>query len=384
MAANPILEINNAGPVGQARVELGDLTILVGPQASGKSIFLQFLKLVLDSGPITRELRKYGMEWGKNEGEFLDLYLGEGMRGIWRSGRSGLNWNGKPRSLSSLIESRGKAGAVDRAFLVPAQRVLTFSHDAWIRPFSEYRAGDPFAVREFSEQLRRQLEVGLGRGEGLFPNTRRLKSEIRELLAENVFGQFKLMLRKDGPRKRLVLGMGAESAALPPMVWSAGQREFVPLLLGLYYLLPPAKRPRRGELQWAMIEELEMGLHPRAITAMLVIVLELLWRGYRVVLSTHSPLVLEFVWAAGILQEQRAKPASVLRLLDCKQSPAMLKVASAALAKQFRAYYFPGSGGQVKDITSLDPGAEDPEIAGWGGLTSMSARVTEIVAEAVS
>ena len=73
MATGQVLELRNVGPIRDAEVTIGDLTVLVGPQASGKSIFLQFLKLVLDSGPVTRELRKYGMEWEKDERLFLDL-----------------------------------------------------------------------------------------------------------------------------------------------------------------------------------------------------------------------------------------------------------------------------------------------------------------------
>ena len=46
------------------------------------------------------------------------------------------------------------------------------------------------------------------------------------------------------------------------MVWSAGQREFVPLLLGMYWLMPPAKISPAQRLEWVVIEEPEMGLHP--------------------------------------------------------------------------------------------------------------------------
>jgi len=77
------------------------------------------------------------------------------------------------------------------------------------------------------------------------------------------------------------------------MVWSAGQREFVPLLLGLYWFASPTKVKRRGGIRWVMIEEMEMGLHPKGIEVMLFIILDLLWRGYRVCLSTHSPHVLD-------------------------------------------------------------------------------------------
>ena len=42
------LTIENVGPIKKASVEFGDLTILVGPHATGKTVFLQFLKLFED------------------------------------------------------------------------------------------------------------------------------------------------------------------------------------------------------------------------------------------------------------------------------------------------------------------------------------------------
>ena len=62
------------------------------------------------------------------------------------------------------------------------------------------------------------------------------------------------------------------------MVWSAGQREVIPLLLGLYWLMPSTRISKRRDVEWAIIEELEMGLHPHAISAVLLMVLELLTR----------------------------------------------------------------------------------------------------------
>ena len=39
------LKVKSLGPIKEADVTFGDLTLLVGPQASGKSIFIQMLKL---------------------------------------------------------------------------------------------------------------------------------------------------------------------------------------------------------------------------------------------------------------------------------------------------------------------------------------------------
>jgi hypothetical protein len=116
--------------------------------------------------------------------------------------------------------------------------------DGWPRPFSDYSPGDPFAVRDFSERLRRLVETEFT-GERLFPQERRLKAAFRKILLENVFGDFELRVDRFRSQKRLVLASAHGGDGLPHMVWSAGQREFIPLLLGLYWRCP--RRKCRGE-----------------------------------------------------------------------------------------------------------------------------------------
>ena len=55
------LRVSNLGPIQDASVEFGDLTVLVGPQATGKSLLLQLLKLLLDVGPIRNELKRFNL-----------------------------------------------------------------------------------------------------------------------------------------------------------------------------------------------------------------------------------------------------------------------------------------------------------------------------------
>lgn len=263
-------------------------------------------------------------------------------------------------------------------FFIPAQRVLTLAR-GWPRPFTDYSPGDPFVVRDYSEKLRLLMESELG-SEVLFPQTRRLKAEIREVLQRTMFAGFRLQIDKQGPQRRLVLSQRDGEAPLPFMVWSAGQREFVPLLLGLYWLLPPTKVARRAKIEWVVIEELEMGLHPQAISAVLLLVLELLSRDYRVCLSTHSPHVLDVVWAMKTLRQERANPTKLLQIFDVEATPSMKKLATSVLAKEARVYYFDRSTGRTRDISNLDPGAADTAESGWGGLTEFSGRVQEVVA----
>jgi len=377
------LKLIQVGQISRAEVQFGDLTVLVGPQATGKSIFLQFLKLALDTGYVHDQLHKHGIEWERSVPAFLDVYLGEGMRGVWREGAEGsaVEVDGQPVDLAKWVAPRRRASKAT-AFYIPAQRVLSLAN-GWPRPFQSFASEDPFAVRDFSETFRLLMEQEFTRAAALFPKTNRLKREYRELLNRHVFGGFGLHVDRHGAQKRLVLRREEGAAAIPFMAWSAGQREFVPLLMGLYWLMPSAKVKRRSDLSWVIIEEPEMGLHPNAISAVVLLVLELLWRGYRVCLSTHSPHVLDVVWAIRTIQQHRADSGRLLEVFEVRKTGPMKEVADTAIKKEAKVYYFDRSG-EARDISNLDPGSNDRLEAGWGGLSEFSGRVNEIVAKVVN
>jgi hypothetical protein len=214
-----------------------------------------------------------------------------------------------------------------------------------------------------------------------------LKKAYRTRIDDAVFHGGKVGLEQDKQHaRRLKLSHG--TAQLPFMTWTAGQREFTPLLLGLYHLLPPRNRLKQPGINWVVIEEPEMGLHPQAVTVFMLLVLDLLWRGYRVVLSTHSPLVLTVVWMLRRLRESKARWQLVCDGFGVKDKGSMRKVAERALQKDLRSYLlsFGVDDSKVysKDISSLDPGAEDDDVAGWGGLTGFSSQFGDAVRVAVN
>lgn len=377
----PTLNIQNLGQIKEANLSFGDLTVLVGPQATGKSIALQLLKLMVDAGQVQDEMGRYGIDWSGKLPDFIDAYFGEGMHSIWKQGQSNVTWSGKAVDLVQIAK-RKRTGKDEKLFFIPAQRVLAL-RDGWPRPFTDYSPGDPFAVREFSEKLRVLVEKEFG-GESLFPQPKRLKKEFRELLERDVFSKFSLKVDKVRSQKRLVLGNGKDDESLPYMVWSAGQREFVPLLLGFYWLMPPTAVSRRGDIEWVVLEELEMGLHPKAISVVLLMVFELLARGYRVCLSTHSSQVLDAMWALKHLRENKAKPEVLLDVFDAPKTQAMIRMAEAVLGKTSCVHYFDRQSGCARDISALDPGAEEEGNAGWGGLSEFSGRANDAVAHAVA
>lgn len=375
------LHIENFGPIKNADITLRDLNISVGPQASGKSLFWQLLKLLLDAPTIRDEFHRFNIDWGKDIKGFLSLYFGEGMEHL-SSPDTVIQLDGQTRSLDKLFERRkGNGDRVEDMFYVPAQRVMAL-RDGLTRTFLEFRSGDPYVVRDFSDKLHRLVQTEFAKAEKLFPQANRLNGHLRKLVDDAFFRGFSLELSRDSTyQKKLVLKR--EAVQLPFMVWSAGQREFSPLLLGLYWLMPAGKVSRRDNLRWVVIEEPEMGLHPKAISAFMALVLELLRRGYRVCLSTHSPHVLDVVWALQTLKSHGGTDKDVLRLLGMPSNPATKAIAASALEKTISVQYFkPGIG--AVDISPLDPGSDRADVAGWGGLTEFSASIGDIVAEVVA
>lgn len=369
----PRLEVTSLGPIKRASVEFGDLTVFVGPQASGKSILLQCLKLAIDHEAIASELRLHGLYWHDDEAAFLDLYFGEGMRGL-QNAKTEVRWNGRKFKLERPMK-RGAAAFDEKMFYIPAHRALTL-RNGWPRHFGDYSPGDPFVVRAFSEDLRRQMEYGLF-GETLFPHPA-LTTTLQRMLQRGIYGDYKLRLDRSAAQKRLVLRHGRDRP-LPFMVWSAGQREFSPLLLGLYLHIEES----RG-VDWIVLEEPEMGLHPRAITAVLFLVLQLIRRGHRVCISTHSPHILDLVWALRVFIEQGAEPEHVLALFDVRKDSESRAIAESVLKSVIRVYSFDRQSGEVSDISRLDPDSPRPAEVTWGGLIEFSAHVSNVVADFIA
>ena len=120
------------------------------------------------------------------------------------------------------------------------------------------------------------------------------------------------------------------------------------------------------------------------MNTILLMILELLSRGYRVCLSTHSPQVLEMAWALNNLKEAGATADALLRVFGLPPDETLRRVSTSALKKDVTVHYFDGDSGKVHDISTLDPSADQPFEAGWGGLTNFSERANTEVARAVA
>jgi hypothetical protein len=378
-AATPLsLSIKSFAHLADVRLELGDLTVLVGPQGAGKSLALQWLKIAMDGGQLVEALTAAGHPTDRPD-VLIDLIFGNGMAPAW-SAKTEVTLGRRKITPKTL----GRTGNHDeKLFFVPAHRSMLIS-DGWAAPFQKLTSDTPAVARMFSQNL---FDRFSGKDAGtLFPVEKRLKQEIRAQIDAAVFHGGKVGIEEDAQharRLRLVHG----KMHLPFMTWTAGQREFTPLLLGLYHLLPSTKLRKRRKTDWVVIEEPEMGLHPQAITAVMLLVLDLLWRGYRVVLSTHSPHVLTMLWMMRQLKAHQARWQLVCEAFGVQQPGQMKEVAKSALDKDYRAHllHFDDRGRVTsKEISELDPSSEDESIAGWGGLTEYSSRFGDAVRTAVN
>ena len=388
------IKINSLGPIQNADINFGDLTLFVGPQASGKSILLQLIKLILDKNHIRKTLEQYGYIWGNDANKILDRFFGEGMSAVWNDDTS-IKFGGKDFTKDKLISKRG-AKAKDEnmeesIFYVPAQRVVCLNN-GWPRFFTEYDDSVPYVLRHFSETLRLLLEKGItdSKNDIVFPQPQRLKESLRDSFNESIFHDSKIVLDKSD-KKRLKLSIdnanGKSSTNIPFMAWSAGQKEFMPLLLSFYWLCPPSKINRKDAIKYVIIEEPEMGLHPQAIESVILQVIDLLSRDYKVIISTHSPVLLEFAWAFNLLKKTKAKDDAFFELFNVKKSPTFTKLFKNLLdKKQLNTYYFDRANNRIsiKDISSLDAGSDDVAISEWGGLSSFASKASDIVSKSVS
>lgn len=382
--SRPELVVRRFAQLEDVTIPSADFCVLVGPQATGKSLALQLLKLAIDGPCVAGALAEYGFEWGKDRARFAERYFGAGMGSAW-SDKTTVALRGTSLSLAGVAS--GKRTTRDgHVFYIPAHRSLTMP-EGWPLPFLSFGPASPFVVREFSEHLRKLLENGFGQEQRLFPAAKRFTEPVRAQLDEAIFHGAELSESAAYGRKQLTLDpKTTTSQPLGYMSWTAGQREFVPLMLGAYWLAPGAAASKRKGVQTIVIEEPEMGLHPKGILATMLLVLELVSRGYRVFLSTHSPLVLDVMWAMRIVEKHPTGADALARAFGLMRTPKQLEVFRTCLGKRRAVVSLEYDRDVVRsrDISELDPTKDDPRERGWGGLTSFSTDIGDAVAWSVN
>lgn len=381
------LKIQNFGPIKKAQINFGDLTFLIGPQASGKSLSLELLKLIIDRQHIISTLRNYNYILSKTDPKnILDWYFGEGLSGLFQENTQ-IIYGEEPFSSYDLLKTLSKLKASEQpqeaVFYVPAQRILSIA-DGRPKNFMEFDISTPYVLRRFSETLRIFMQGGLGNPDTLFPMRNRLKSAVKNALNTTIFHNAKVVIDKNGEQRKMKLEV--DNLKIPFMAWSAGQKEFMPLLLAIYCLSgPPTQVVNKSDYQYVIIEEPEMGLHPRAILSVLLEIIELVKNGYKVIVSTHAVTFLEFVWTFNHLQgitDGNFKTA-MCDLFGIQANTTTANLFADLKGRTIKTYYSAKQrttdGVIFADISTLDAFSNDIDVSEWGGLSSFAGKSSEIV-----
>lgn len=374
------LQIENFGPIGNVNVSFGDFTIIVGPQASGKSLFLELLKYIEDKEFVLSNLRKFNFIIDKhNPSKVLDVFFGDGMYKIFKQDTK-IVYDGNTILFESLVKRN--VPKKETMFYIPAQRILSIA-DGRPKYFMEFDMATPYVLKSFSETLRLYIQGSMGDPEMLFPVSNRLKGALKKSFDDNIFHGGKIVMEENSGQKKMK--MRIDDMSIPFMTWSAGQKEFMPLLIAFYCLSGPASQVFKKEnYKYVVIEEPEMGLHPQAIQAVLLEILELIHNGLKVIVSTHSTTLLDFAWAFNIIKQSSSqnKEDALYEMFGIQKTAATSQIFDGLFDKQLSTYYFSRSNnGKVfsTDISSLDAGSNDVAISEWGGLSQFSSKVADIV-----
>lgn len=377
--------VKNFGPIKNADIRFGDLTILIGPQASGKSLFLELFKLVKDHDHIVSTLEKYNYVFGKHTTNSLpEYYFGEGLSSLINDSTEVVSNNKNVSEKLNDVAFSDNAPLQESVFYIPAQRILSIS-DGRPKNFMEFDLSTPYPLRFFSETLRVFMQGELASPDVIFPMKLRLDKRVKESINSSIFHNGKVIMDQSGGQRKMKLSIG--DMKLPFMTWSAGQKEFMPLLLAIYCLTTPSSSVvRRSDYKWVIIEEPEMGLHPKAIESVIIEVIELLQQGFKVILSTHSSIFIDFAWTLQLLSELNSPDfkKAMCRLFNLPLDSRSKSIFNDFQSKAVKVYYFDtkdNEGVVSTDISSLNVMDCDHVVSEWGGLSSFATRASEIVSE---
>lgn len=366
--------LENFGPIKKAEVEFGDLTVLVGPQATGKSVFLQMYKWKWDAQPILSYKRSIGFAWPESVEEMLRLYFGDSARTLI-SDKSKLNDN-----LLELVvtDGRGVSSTFENVIYVPANRDLIF-HNSYVRDsnygFSPF---DPYVLRVVSGYVGYFLFVR-------YDKQGRLSSDQKDtsFWGKNpVYYANEPFVHTDDQQLKLAFEIDDKVVVFND--WSTGQKQYLPIAITIDILKTVNFEANPFKEKILIIEEPELGLHPKAIQGFLLQVFNLMKLGFRVILSTHSELILETMWVLNQIAHNHQDFQVLEHLFETETRPEFKEVFQSLKGKSFRTYYFDreneNEGATARDISSLDLFSENPDTANWGGFMNFKDRANAVVA----
>ena len=294
------IKLDNFDSITTADLTLGDLTVLTGTDSAGKTALLETFKLLLDGEQIMGDLYSHNIDLSEAEPhQFLDFYHGRGKaHQLDKTSEFALNVGNRKASggIDKLVPRKiPKTTPPPVVFHIPATRSLAI-HRGLPHNFLDFDSQDPFAIRHFSSQLRHLLMTELSQTEVIFPKPRRLNKTLQEQIGSSFFGGGgELRWEMEQMTRRLAIkpnGMPARHT----LGWTSAQLEFVPLLLSMYWLCPEANGKRKGT-DWVLVEEPERSLNGWQMNVLMSLLAELLRRGYKLIVATHTEWVFDYLRA---------------------------------------------------------------------------------------
>ena len=328
------LSIRKFGPIQEADIEVRDLTVFVGPQATGKSMaaqLLYFMSGVEDTllGPpgISTMIRDHDSDWDIQAitntalywwlGEKLSNYAETGTQLVWSSNASGdnrMNWSDPVRGeVNSVFSARVKgyllgtddlkpsphqaqiyipAGRSLYSFMPPAQALLTVREQQFPGYIRKFYSILEQAIRDVARARKSDLQA-----DPLIKTAHaRIKNVMKGDLRYEAHGDVLLKI---------------QDKTFSPQSFAAGQMEIWPFFATLQ------SQVLAGEIDKTRfyIEEPEAHLHPGAQLKVLEIIASAVQRGAQVVITTHSPYILyainNFITAAEVLNNGKLLPSGV-------------------------------------------------------------------------
>ncbi len=105
--------------------------------------------------------------------------------------------------------------------------------------------------------------------------------------------------------------------------------------------------------------------------------------GYKIIISTHSSVFLEFAWAFNLLKSAKSYQG-IYKIFDIEDSTIIKNMLCNIYDKTIKTYYFSRSENDKvvsHDISSLDVASEDAMISEWGGISEFSSKMSDIVSQ---
>ncbi|MFM0670243.1 AAA family ATPase [Paraburkholderia sediminicola] len=365
------LEIVNFSCIREANIELNRLTIIIGPQASGKSVISKLLFFFFDLGNLQRIAIEGGKDfdgfkillkkkfselfpisaWGDRQFKILfcigehefkltrTIYNDKLTENIRVSSSKNVETFYKSQvdifkklskqapsdevqdDVDAAIEFRSVmsralardhgADAVRTQFFIPAGRAFFTNLGRAIAAFEQARLLDPITVR-----FARLYTLYLDR----FKSRRGFQNKEMTRLFENLLGG-KLVASDDGDYV-----VTEDGRTVPFSALSSGQQEMMPLFVTLLSLMPTMQPPilrRAGRLIY--IEEPEAHLFPQAQSELVQILAAVVAEkrvGTDLLLTTHSPYVLaklnNLILGGDTAKTSQANADAVAKILPIK------------------------------------------------------------------